>query len=64
MRTTLDLPGPLLEEALRVSRHKTKTAVIVTALEDLIRKNRLRRLKKFKGKIDLGIDLNKLRDRR
>jgi len=64
MRTTLDLPAPLLEEALRVSRHKTKTAVIVTALEDLIRKNRLRRLKKFKGKIDLGIDLNKLRDRR
>lgn len=64
MRTTLDLPAPLLEEALRVSRHKTKTAVIVTALEDLIRKNRLRRLKKFKGRIDLGIDLNKLRDRR
>jgi hypothetical protein len=64
MRTTLDLPAPLLEEALRVSRQKTKTAVIITALEDLIRRNRLRRLKKFKGKIDLGIDLNKLRDRR
>jgi len=64
MRTTLDLPAPLLEEALRKSRKKTKTAVIITALEDLIRKNRTLGLKKYKGKIDLKIDLDKLRDRR
>ena len=64
MRTTLDLPAPLLEEALRVTRQKTKSAVIITALEDLIRKNRLLGLKKFKGKVDLRVDLDKLRDRR
>jgi Arc/MetJ family transcription regulator len=64
MRTTLDLPAPLLAEALRVTRQKTKTAVIITALEDLIRKNRTRGIKKFKGKIDLKIDLDTLRDRR
>ena len=64
MRTTLDLPAPLLQEALRVTKHKTKTAVIITALEDLIRKNRTLGLKKYKGKIDLKIDLDKLRDRR
>lgn len=64
MRTTLDLPAPLLKEALRVTRQKTKTAVIITALEDLIRKNRTLGLKKYKGKVDLDIDLDKLRDRR
>ena len=64
MRTTLDLPAPLLKEALRVTRQKTKTAVIITALEDLIRKNRILGLKKYKGKVDLDIDLDKLRDRR
>lgn len=64
MRTTLDLPAPLLQEALRVSKQKTKTAVIITALEDLIRKNRMLGLKKYKGKVDLDIDLNRLRDRR
>ena len=64
MRTTLDLPAPLLEEALRLTRQKTKTAVIITALEDLIRKNRTRGIKKFKGKVDLKIDLDTLRDRR
>lgn len=64
MRTTLDLPAPLLEEALRVTQQKTKTAVIIIALEDLIRKNRTLGLKKYKGKVDLKIDLDKLRDRR
>lgn len=64
MRTTLDLPAPLLEEALKLSHQKTKTAVIITALEDLIRKNRISGLKKFKGRVDLKIDLDRLRDRR
>ncbi len=64
MRTTLDLPAPLLEEALRITRQKTKTAVIITALEDLIRKNRTLGLKRYKGKVDLTIDFDKLRDRR
>jgi hypothetical protein len=50
--------------ALRVTRKKTNTAVIITALEDLVRKNRTLGLKKYKGKIDLKIDLDKLRDRR
>ena len=64
MRTTLDLPATLLQEALRVTKQKTKTAVIITALEDLIRKNRTLGLKKYKGKINLNVDLDKLRDRR
>jgi hypothetical protein len=64
MRTTLDLPTPLLQEALRVTKQKTKTAVIIAALEDLIRKNRTLGLKRYKGKVDLKIDLDKLRDRR
>ena len=64
MRTTLDLPAPLLQEGLGVTKKKKNTAVIITALEDLIRKNRTLGLKKYKGKIDLKIDLDKLRDRR
>jgi len=63
MRTTLDLPEELLFEAMKATRIKTKTKVIITALEELIRKNRISGLKKFKGKVDLDIDLNKLRSR-
>ena len=63
MRTTLDLPENLLDEAMKVSRPKTKTAVIIKALEELIRKSKISELKKFRGKIDMDLDLNELRDR-
>ncbi len=64
MRTTLDLPENLLEEGLKVSHLKTKTALIITALEGLVRRNRIQELKSYKGKIDLEIDLDSLRNRR
>lgn len=64
MRTTLDLPSSLLNDALKASHQKTKTAVIITALEELVRKNRIRGLKRFRGKVDLDIDLNVLRGRK
>jgi len=63
VRTTIDLPQRLVEEAMKVSHQRTKTAVIITALEDFVRKNRIQGLKKFKGRVDLDIDLNKLRKR-
>jgi hypothetical protein len=33
-------------------------------LEDFVRKQRLLGLKRFKGRVDLDIDLSKLRDRK
>jgi len=64
MRTTLDLPADLLSKAMQVSQTKTKTKVIILALEELVRKSTLVELKQFKGAVDLDIDLDKLRDRR
>ncbi len=63
MRTTLDLPEELLNEAMKVTGINTKTKVIITALEDLIRKSKISELKQFKGTVDLTIDLNDLRGR-
>ena len=63
MRTTLDLPETLVKEAMSISKLKTKTALIITALEDLIRKKKIEGIKNYKGKIDLDIDLEILRDR-
>ena len=63
MRTTLDLPENLLEEAMKTAHIQTKTKVIITALEELIRKAKISELKKFKGKVDLGIDLDIIRGR-
>jgi hypothetical protein len=63
MRTTLDLPEELLREAMRTTHIETKTKVIITALEELIRKTTIAGLKNFKGKVDLNIDMNKIRSR-
>ncbi len=63
MRTTLDLPENLLEEAMKTTHIQTKTKVIITALEELIRKSKITELKKFKGKVDLDIDLDIVRGR-
>ncbi len=64
MRTTLDLPEELLRDAMKVTHIRTKTQVIITALEELIIKSKISDLKKFKGKIDLDIDLDKIRGRK
>jgi Arc/MetJ family transcription regulator len=63
MRTTLDLPEELMQEAMETAHVKTKTNVIILALKDLIRKSKISGLKKFKGKVDLDIDLDLLRGR-
>lgn len=63
MRTTLDLPEDLMNEAMRVTGIKTKTQLIITALEELVRKSTISELKEFKGKVDLGMDLDTLRNR-
>lgn len=63
MRTTLDLPRELVEEAMELSRCKTKSELIKTALEDLIRREKLQGLQDYFGKIDLERDLDTLRDR-
>ena len=63
MRTTLDIPESLINEALRITHSRTKTELIKLALENIIRKNKIMGLKKYRGKIDLDIDLNTLRKR-
>ena len=63
MRTKLDLPESLIAEAMKATHQRTKTAVIVTALEDLVRKSRIHGITEFKGKINLDIDLNTQRKR-
>ena len=63
MRTTLDIPEDLINEAMKLTNIKTKTKVITTALVNLIRTEKIQGLKEYFGAFDLEIDLNSLRDR-
>ena len=63
MRTTLDIPENLLSEAMKVTKARTKTEVIKFALENIIRKNKLQKLKRYRGNIEIEINLDVLRKR-
>jgi Arc/MetJ family transcription regulator len=64
MRTTLEIPEELIEEAMKLTGAKTKSQLITDALKEKIEKIKRQRLLTFKGKIDLDIDLDVLRDRK
>lgn len=63
MRTTLDLPEDLINEAMEVTRCKTKTELIITALENIIVKEKVKKLKDYYGKVPLDLDLDLIRKR-
>ena len=63
MRTTIDIPEELIREAIKITKYRTKTELIKKALGDIIKKHKIQALKNYKGKVDIGIDLNALRDR-
>ncbi|HPP99659.1 MAG TPA: type II toxin-antitoxin system VapB family antitoxin [Termitinemataceae bacterium] len=63
MRTTLDLPDTLIEEAMALTHIHTKTELIRTALLNLIQKEKIKNIKDYYGKLDLNIDLTVLRNR-
>jgi Arc/MetJ family transcription regulator len=56
MRTTLDLPENLIEEARAALGYKSKTDTVVFALKEIVRHNRIEDLKTLLGKIDLDAD--------
>jgi Arc/MetJ family transcription regulator len=63
MRTTLDIPEDLIEEARLALGFKSKTDTVVLALKELIRRRRLDELKDLMGKVNLEIDLASSRRR-
>ena len=64
MRTTLNVPEDLLEEAMRITRFRSKTDVVIYSLKELIRRKRLEELKELKGNVDVQIDLKRSRRRK
>jgi Arc/MetJ family transcription regulator len=63
MRTTIDLPVDLVEEAKRLSGAPTKTATIVIALKTLIDRKKVENLRKLRGNVEVEHDLTALRHR-
>ncbi len=63
MRTTLDIPEPLLEEARRLLGFKSKTDTVIVSLRELLRRRRIDELKEILGSVSLDIDVPRSRRR-
>ena len=63
MRTTLDIPEPLIEEARRLLGFKSKTDTIVFSLQELVRRKRIEALKESMGSVRLELNLPESRRR-
>ncbi len=63
MRTTLDIPEPLLEEARLLLGVESKTDAVVLSLQEVVRRKRIDELKAMMGHVKLEIDIPKSRRR-
>lgn len=61
MRTTMDLPEDLVEEAKSLSGTRSKTAAVILALKDYIDRKKMDRLRKLRGSVKVERDLTSLR---
>jgi Arc/MetJ family transcription regulator len=60
MRSTLDIPDDLVEEAKRLTGLRTKREVVVLALDELVRRIRVERFRALLGKIDYDLTQEQL----
>jgi Arc/MetJ family transcription regulator len=63
MRTTLDLPAALMDEAQKMLGFKSKTDTVVLSLTELVRRRRIEELRGLLGRVDLDLDLDRSRRR-
>lgn len=61
MRTTLDLPAGLVEEARDAVGFKSKTDTVVFALREVVRRSRVDDLKSLIQRVDFAFDPAELR---
>lgn len=63
MRTTLDLPEEVIEDARSALGFKSKTDTVVFALKEVIRRRNVHGLTDLFGKVHIELDLEKTRGR-
>jgi len=56
MRATLNIPDDLLSEVQKISKEKSKTRAIVTAMESFVRDRKMTELLALRGKMTLDYD--------
>jgi hypothetical protein len=64
MKTTLNIPEGLVKKTMQLSKSKTKTGAIITALEEYIRRKKLEGIIGMEGKLHFSDEWEKARHER
>lgn len=65
MRTSMNIPVELLQEAQKLTECKTKTQAVILALQEMIQKRKIKNLLDLKGSMsDSSYDHKKSRKKR
>lgn len=64
MKTTLNIPEDLVKKTMQLSKSRTKTEAIITALKEYIRRKRLEDIIGMEGKLKFSDDWEKARHAR
>ncbi len=59
--TSIDIDDKLIQEGLKITHLKTKKELVNFALQELIKREKRKRIMELKGKLQLDIDLNQMR---
>ena len=64
LRTNIELDEKLVNEAMRLTRKKTKKELVNYALEELVRKIKRKKILELEGRVEWTGDLGKMRKSR
>lgn len=53
MKTTLNIPKELIETAMSLSKHRTKTETVIVALNEFIRLKKIEKILEHEGKLQI-----------
>jgi metal-responsive CopG/Arc/MetJ family transcriptional regulator len=59
MRATLNIPDDLISEVQKISKEKSKTRAIVTAMKTYVQDRKMVELRALRGKVPLDYDWQK-----
>ncbi len=64
MKTTLNIPEELLDKAMSLSRHRTKTETVIVALQEYIRLKKIEKILENEGRLQFEDTWKKTRHAR
>lgn len=61
MRTTVTIEYDVLEELMRETNARSKASAVKEAVRDYLRRQKLKKIKSLKGKLDFDLEADEIR---